>query len=507
MADCSSASAGSCISSLFIMKHNCIDNLDRNVFSSDSNQSSSNECIDLEEKDYFGFKLDVDPSDDTLDACKELLVQDSSENTISSVDSTLEDSDNYSSESSDRATTTDMSSDVSNVSVDELENDFFLMLNKGDDLRSYFFLNILPSVFKTPTINSFSDDEFDKDIAVTKEDCSPESVTTPEHKPSEEFCCKSKLQHEDSRISNNNNLLCSSECLRSNDTFKNARLQQPSPQLDITLKENIRFPTDKRSTRIDRICRWADCVDHISSTAKLVEHLQTKHVNPQTFSETFICLWDGCKVFGRPSCSRTWLESHVLSHGGNKPYKCIVDNCGQRFSSRLVLERHVNQHFKVPKDPTVGVIDVIPKSIRRNGQKLRYRRQPYSARGRTDAFDVGTMSKLQYSLVQMAQRGHNVSMNVMDSRTFLHITFQPKVIGCREEKNGETKFLIRWYPYNALEDKWLPKSEMEKERKVPIWDLPASVQHLFWDTIFPNHRTKPVHQSRKYKPLSSIRDT
>lgn len=101
MADCGSGSVGTCISSLFIMKHNCIDNLGHNVFTSESNQLSSNKCIDLEEKDYFGFSVKLDPSDDTLaDACKDL--QDSSDNTISSVDSTLEDSDNYSSESSDR---------------------------------------------------------------------------------------------------------------------------------------------------------------------------------------------------------------------------------------------------------------------------------------------------------------------------------------------------------------------------------------------------------------------
>ena len=97
MADCGSGSVGTCISSLFIMKHNCIDNLGHNVFTSESNELSS---IDLEEKDYFGFSVKLDSSDDTLDACKEL--QDSSDNTISSVDSTLEDSDNYSSESSDR---------------------------------------------------------------------------------------------------------------------------------------------------------------------------------------------------------------------------------------------------------------------------------------------------------------------------------------------------------------------------------------------------------------------
>lgn len=43
-----------------------------------------------------------------------------------------------------------------------------------------------------------------------------------------------------------------------------------------------------------------------------------------------------------------------------------------------MLERHVNQHFKTPKEYSDGVSDTAPKLIRRNGQKLRYRRQPYS---------------------------------------------------------------------------------------------------------------------------------
>lgn len=167
---------------------------------------------------------------------------------------------------------------MSSVSVEELQNDFFVMLNKGDDLRSYFFLNILPSVFKTPITNSLSDDEFDKDEPVTKEDYSPESVTTSEDNTSDDFCFKSKLHHEEN-ISNNNNLLCSSECLRSNGMFRNAHIQEPSSQVDIAFKENIRFPTDKRSTLSDRICRWADCVDHVSSSAKLVEHLQVSIVH------------------------------------------------------------------------------------------------------------------------------------------------------------------------------------------------------------------------------------
>lgn len=140
-----------------------------------------------------------------------------------------------------------------------------------------------------------------------------------------------------------------------------------------------------------------------------------------------------------------------------------------------MLERHINQHFKTPKDCSDGVTENATKLIRRNGQKLRYRRQVYSGiycltlkkldsilgkkkkktkmlacflvdmyllcfliqlflfclliavRSRTDVFDAGIMSQLQYLLVQMAHRCQSVSLNVLDSKNFLHVTFQPKV--------------------------------------------------------------------------------
>lgn len=60
-------------------------------------------------------------------------------------------------------------------------------------------------------------------------------------------------------------------------------------------------------------------------------------MNCQTFGETFVCLWSDCKVFNKPSCSRSWLDRHVLSHGGNKPLQCIVQKCRQRFSSQVII--------------------------------------------------------------------------------------------------------------------------------------------------------------------------
>lgn len=62
-----------------------------------------------------------------------------------------------------------------------------------------------------------------------------------------------------------------------------------------------------------------------------------KHVNSQSYCETFVCLWSDCKVFNKSSCSRSWLERHVLSHSGSKPLQCIVQKCRQRFSSQVTI--------------------------------------------------------------------------------------------------------------------------------------------------------------------------
>lgn len=75
--------------------------------------------------------------------------------------------------------------------------------------------------------------------------------------------------------------------------------------------------------------------------------LQVAHINTQTGSDNFVCQWQGCKVQGRSSCSRRWLERHVLSHGGNKPFRCIVDGCGSRFSSQVMPPRFHGKKYKL----------------------------------------------------------------------------------------------------------------------------------------------------------------
>lgn len=102
--------------------------------------------------------------------------------------------------------------------------------------------------------------------------------------------------------------------------------------------KTIRFPAGagaggKGGKRHDGVCYWDKCNKKHESNSKLLDHMQTHHVNTQT--GPFACLWVGCKVYNKESCSRRWLERHVLSHGGSKQFKCIVEGCGLRFGSQV----------------------------------------------------------------------------------------------------------------------------------------------------------------------------
>ncbi|KAL1122556.1 hypothetical protein AAG570_002886 [Ranatra chinensis] len=200
---------------------------------------------------------------------------------------------------------------------------------------------------------------------------------------------------------------------------------QPEPPVVQQEERTIRFPP-KNGWRghyvSDVVCRWTECDAKFSTTSALIEHLQVQHVNSQTLGEYYVCQWVECKVFERRSCSRTWLERHVLSHGGNKPYRCIVDGCGHRFSSQTLLQRHVNGHFAEGNQQGSSKKNCEPnnKLIRRNGKRLRYRRQPFSARV-YDYFDAGIMEGLQHNLIELTERrtlgrldaspGHTVTLH------------------------------------------------------------------------------------------------
>lgn len=157
----------------------------------------------------------------------------------------------------------------------------------------------------------------------------------------------------------------------------------------------------------------------------------------------------------------------MLSHGGNKPFQCIVDGCGNRFSSQTALERHVNGHFNQSETSSTTSrksTDSGGKLVRRNGKKLRYRRQPWSARI-FDYFDPGVMEGLQHRLLELAK-----------TRTQGHLAEAPgnsmiltsQVLARRVELDGKTRVLLRWYPHDIEPDEWVLESEMSSTKHVTI---------------------------------------
>lgn len=105
--------------------------------------------------------------------------------------------------------------------------------------------------------------------------------------------------------------------------------------------KTIRFPPVKGKVTVWKkcikisktgVCNWEKCSKQFDSNADLLEHLHMNHINEQ--GGPFVCSWRDCKVNGREG-SKGWLERHVMSHVGSKPFKCIVERCGMRFSSQV----------------------------------------------------------------------------------------------------------------------------------------------------------------------------
>lgn len=118
-------------------------------------------------------------------------------------------------------------------------------------------------------------------------------------------------------------------------------------------------------------CQWKTCGAEVSP-ADLLEHLRHVHVDTQSGGETFVCQWAGCKVVGKASCSMSWLERHVVTHSGHKPYKCILPHCGARFPSQAALHRHVNAHF-VTQGPATANRSSRPRGEEATARLLRKR--------------------------------------------------------------------------------------------------------------------------------------
>lgn len=125
-------------------------------------------------------------------------------------------------------------------------------------------------------------------------------------------------------------------------------------------------------------CKWISCNVTVKNASELSEHVKTAHVEPMASHDVFVCLWEGCKVFDKPSLSHSWLSKHVNAHTGVKPFKCMISGCSLTFSSREGLARHVPSHFNdsKPSKRQRSENDSSPKKVmKKKKKKLRIVRQ------------------------------------------------------------------------------------------------------------------------------------
>ncbi|CAK1578037.1 unnamed protein product [Parnassius mnemosyne] len=277
---------------------------------------------------------------------------------------------------------------------------------------------------------------------------------------------------------------------------KSPILKQPKT-LRFPPKSNIKPQNGKRTSSTDTtvtVCLWQNCKREFESDTDLLEHLQSVHVESQAGQENYVCQWEQCKVRGKPSCSRLWLERHALSHGGNKPFKCIVDGCDRRFSTQTLLERHVNNHFNEASPNSSGskkTADSSAKLIRRNGKKLRYRRQPWSAR-MFDFFDTGIMEGLAWRLSRSTRWRLGGACPLREPPGRHTLTLHASLAATRyNAAAARTEALLTYYPPHVIEDEWVPEKEVKMVKRVEIGQLPVHTKVLLYEQFCNSYRKSP----------------
>ncbi|XP_053320290.1 zinc finger protein AEBP2 isoform X2 [Spea bombifrons] len=231
-------------------------------------------------------------------------------------------------------------------------------------------------------------------------------------------------------------------------------------------------------------CCWDQCHMSFSSSPDLAEHIRAVHVDGQR-GGVFVCFWKGCKVYNTPSTSQSWLQRHMLTHSGDKPFKCVVGGCNASFASQGGLARHVPTHFSQQNSSKVSAH---PKSKEESPSKagLNRRRKLKNKRKRSlprphDFFDAQTLDAIRHRAIcfnlsaQIESLGHGHS-----------VVFHSTVIAKRKEDTGKVKLLLHWTPEDILPDVWVNESERHqlKTKVVHLSKLPKDSALLLDPNIY-----------------------
>ncbi|CAK6961611.1 zinc finger protein aebp2-like [Scomber scombrus] len=226
-------------------------------------------------------------------------------------------------------------------------------------------------------------------------------------------------------------------------------------------------------------CCWDLCPQCFNSSPDLAEHIRGIHVDGQR-GGVFVCLWKGCKVYNTPSTSQSWLQRHMLTHSGDKPFKCVVGGCNASFASQGGLARHVPSHFSQQSSSKMSsqakLKEESPSKAGLNKRKkLKNKRRPH------DFFDAQTMDAIRHRAICLNLATHIESVGNGHS-----VVFNSTVLAKRKEGSGKVKVLLHWTPEDILPDVWVNETERSglKTKVVHLSQLPQDTAMLLDPNIY-----------------------
>uniref|UniRef100_A0A1A8LD19 AE binding protein 2 n=1 Tax=Nothobranchius pienaari TaxID=704102 RepID=A0A1A8LD19_9TELE len=231
-------------------------------------------------------------------------------------------------------------------------------------------------------------------------------------------------------------------------------------------------------------CCWDLCPQCFSSSPDLAEHIRGIHVDGQR-GGVFVCLWKGCKVYNTPSTSQSWLQRHMLTHSGDKPFKCVVGGCNASFASQGGLARHVPSHFSQQSSSKMSsqarLKEESPSKAGLNKRKKLKNKRRWTLPRPQDFFDVQTMDAIRHRAVSL-----NLATHIESGGNGHSVVFHSTVLAKRKEGPGKVKVLLHWTPEDILPDVWVNETERSqlKTKVVHLSQLPQDTAMLLDPNIY-----------------------
>ncbi|XP_054476542.1 zinc finger protein aebp2-like [Anoplopoma fimbria] len=231
-------------------------------------------------------------------------------------------------------------------------------------------------------------------------------------------------------------------------------------------------------------CCWDLCPQCFNSSPDLAEHIRGIHVDGQR-GGVFVCLWKGCKVYNTPSTSQSWLQRHMLTHSGDKPFKCVVGGCNASFASQGGLARHVPSHFSQQSSSKMSsqskLKEESPSKAGLNKRKKLKNKRRCSLPRPHDFFDAQTMDAIRHRAICLNLATHIESVGNGHS-----VVFNSTVVAKRKEGSGKVKVLLHWTPEDILPDVWVNETERSqlKSKVVHLSQLPQDAAMLLDPNIY-----------------------